>query len=78
MPKFDMGYCGGEDAQGYSLHIHAHGCKAFKPTQFNEVEVFDGTVREAIDSFIDDEMKEMGWDESIVNVHNCAMLPIPC
>lgn len=73
MPSFVIGVCGGEDAEGYSIHIHDRNCKAFKPQQFDSDYIFDGTLRQAIDDYLDEEMREMGWDENIIKTHDCAV-----
>ena len=57
--------------------IHLSGCKDIKRNVAEngaatyEVE---GSLQDAIDSYLDDEMKEMGWteDTGCLKVHNCA------
>jgi hypothetical protein len=39
----------------------------------------EGTLQDAIDSYLDEEMKEMGWDDGIVKVYPCShhVEPLP-
>lgn len=70
--KYHIGYIGGEDKNGYSCYIHKLGCQDIKKQVVDSSYTIEGTLQEAINSYLDDEMKEMGYDESIVKVFNCC------
>ena len=55
--------------------IHKAGCRAIKDdlrTHGGFTNAFTGTVQDALDGYIDDEFKEMGFTEQDVKVHACC------
>jgi len=55
--------------------IHAAGCKDIardKQEHSAFVQLVTGSLQDAIDAVLDEEVRELGWDESAVKIHNCA------
>ena len=78
MSKFHVGYIGGNDREGYSCFIHSADCadiakESVKRRGFDYYSnVVEGTLEDAINSYLDEEMREMGWEEDVVTVFPCA------
>lgn len=72
MAEFFIGYIGGEDRNGYSCYIHRAGCKNIARGEYNVTHLHTGTLESAVDWYLDDELKNMGFDQEIVKVFSCA------
>jgi hypothetical protein len=70
--SFSIGFIDGEDRHGHSCFIHKQGCRDFYTRGFVDHYTVTGTLDEAIESYLDAELREQGFDESIVKVFPCA------
>jgi hypothetical protein len=55
--------------------IHRDGCKDIK-RDANEHSAYityvEGNINDAMNSVLDEEVREMGWTEDAVKIHNCC------
>jgi hypothetical protein len=70
--KFHVGYIGGEDRNGYSCFIHKAGCRDIGRAHYEHSYDHEGTLESAIETYLDDDMRDQGWDESIIKVFPCV------